>query len=279
VDLSSAMRRRGFLRLAATSVAAAAVGVPSSACGRSSPSHGDPRPARASRRGPPADGRVLLAYFSRPGENYWNGGRRNLRVGNTELLANTVAERLDCDLHRIEPADPYPESYDVTVERNMREQNADARPGIANPLDSIDGYETILLASPIWNVRAPMIMSTFAERYDFSRKTVHPVATYAMSGLGATPADYARACHGASIGPGLAVRGEEVRTSGPGRRRVVAAHRLAATERRYRRVGCIGARLPPGPVSALRSAYAAGLLPRGDAPEGRAVELCAMKHP
>jgi flavodoxin len=215
VDLSSAMCRRGFLRLAVTSVAAAAVGVPLSACGRSSPSHGDPRPARESRRGPPADGRVLLAYFSRPGENYWNGGRRNLRVGNTELLAKTIAERLDCDLHRIEPADPYPESYDVTVERNTREQNADARPGIANPLDSIDEYETILLASPIWNVRAPMIMSTFAERYDFSRKTVHPVTTYAMSGLGATPDDYARACRGARIGPGLAVRGEEVRTSGP----------------------------------------------------------------
>jgi hypothetical protein len=31
--------------------------------------------------------RVLLAYFSRAGENYWYGGRRDLRVGNTEVLA------------------------------------------------------------------------------------------------------------------------------------------------------------------------------------------------
>ena len=38
-----------------------------------------------------------------------------------------------------------------------------ARPAIATPLPSIDHYDTILLASPIWNVRAPMIMSTFAE--------------------------------------------------------------------------------------------------------------------
>jgi Flavodoxin len=117
-------------------------------------------------------------------------------------------------VHRIQAADPYPASYDETVERNVREQNADARPGIAKPLDSIDRYDTILLASPIWNVRAPMIMSTFAERYGFSGKTVLPVTTYAMSGLGTTAEDYAQVCRGARIGAGLAVRGEEVRSDG-----------------------------------------------------------------
>jgi hypothetical protein len=42
----------------------------------------------------------------------------------------------------------------------------------------------VLLASPLWNVRPPMIMRTFAERYDFSGKIVLPVTTYAVSGLG-----------------------------------------------------------------------------------------------
>ena len=84
-------------------------------------------------------------------------------------------------MHRIEAADPYSDDYDETVARDVREQQAEARPAIARRLDSIDGYDTILLASPIWNVRAPMIMSTFAERYDFSGKTVHPITTYAMS--------------------------------------------------------------------------------------------------
>jgi flavodoxin len=153
-------------------------------------------------------------YFSRPGENYWNGGRRNLRVGNTQVLAGMIADRLDCDVHRIQAADPYSEDYDETVQRNVREQNADARPRIANPLDSLDGYDTILLASPIWNVRAPMIMSTFAERHDFAGRTVLPVTTHAMSGLGTTAEDYAQVCEGARIGTGLAVRGEEVRSEG-----------------------------------------------------------------
>lgn len=56
-----------------------------------------------------------------------------------------------------------------------------------------------------------MIMSTFAERYDFRGKTVHPLTTYAMSGLGTTERDYAASCPGATIGEGLAVRGEEIR--------------------------------------------------------------------
>ena len=197
------MQRRAFL----AGVAGAAVGVPLSACGARSPSDAGPDPPRC--------GRILLAYFSRAGENYWYGGQRNLAVGNTEVLARIISARLDCDVHRIQAADRYPADYEETVERNVREQQADARPAIANPLRSIDEYDAILLASPIWNVRAPMIMTTFVEDHGFSDKTVHPVTTHAMSGLGTTPDDYARSCRGARIGTGLAVRGGQVRSAAP----------------------------------------------------------------
>ena len=125
--MSTTLGRRSFLRLAIAGVAGAAV----SACGGGSPS-----------------GRILLAYFSRPGENYHYGGRRNLEVGNTEVLARAISARLACDVHRIEPVDDYPVDYEETVERNVREQDSDARPAIANPLSSIDQYDTVLLGSP-----------------------------------------------------------------------------------------------------------------------------------
>ena len=164
----------------------------------------------------PGEGRrVLLAYFSRAGENYHYGGRTNLAVGNTEILAGLIRTRITCDLHRIEAADPYPDDYAATVARNVREQNGNARPAIASPLPGLDAYDTVLLASGIWNVRAPIIMATFAESYDFTGKQVHAVTTHAMSGLGTTERDYARFCPGAAIGEGLAVRGEEVRDAGP----------------------------------------------------------------
>ncbi|HEX5994946.1 MAG TPA: flavodoxin [Jiangellales bacterium] len=160
-------------------------------------------------------GSVLLAYFSRAGENYWNGGRRRLAVGNTQVVAETIGRLIGCDVHRIEAADPYPDDYDPTVERNVREQQADARPAMANPLTSIDRYDTVLLGSPIWNVRAPMIMSTFTESLDFAGKTIHPFTTYAMSGMGTTEGDYTASCPGATLREGLAVRGEEAADAGP----------------------------------------------------------------
>ena len=126
------------------------------------------------------------------------------------MLAELIARLIDCDVFRIEAEDSYSDSYDATVARNVEEQRADARPKIANPLADIDGYDTVLVGSPIWNVRPPMIMNTFADSYDFTGRTVHPFVTYAVSGLGSTERVYTEAFTGARTAPGLAVQGEEV---------------------------------------------------------------------
>lgn len=158
--------------------------------------------------------RILLVYFSRAGENYYNGGRRILDVGNTEVLAKMIERRIDCDVYRIQPADPYSDSYDKTVARNVEEEQADARPAIANPLPDVSRYDTVLLGSPVWNVRAPMIMSTLIEGIDLEGRTILPFVTYAVSGMGSVEEDYRARLSGAKVRTGLAVRGERVSESG-----------------------------------------------------------------
>lgn len=158
---------------------------------------------------------VLLVHFSRAGENYWHGGRRDLEAGNTEVLATMIAERIDCDTYEIEAADPYPQEYDPTVERNQREQNGNARPAIANPLPDVSGYDTVLLGSPVWGSRAPMIMSTFIEGTDLTGKTILPFVTYAVSGMSGVDTDYRDALPGSEVRDGLAVQGEEVEDAAP----------------------------------------------------------------
>jgi len=210
----STLGRRTLLRGVLLGGVTVMTGIQIAGCSTSSPSgaarESAKRPASAASSGK----RVLLAYFSRPGENYSYGGRTKLKIGNTEVLAGMISDRIECDVHRIEAVDPYPDDYDETVARNVREQNAEARPAIANLPSSMERYDTVLLGSPIWNVRAPMIMTTFAETFDFRGKTVFPFTTYAMSGLGTTERDYRASCPGATIGEGLAVRGEEVRDAG-----------------------------------------------------------------
>ena len=207
---STIVRRRSLLRLGVAGMASAAAAGTMSASEPDTPTQpatsGAPQTPTASGARP----RVLLAFFSRAGWNYHNGGRTYLQTGNTEVLAGIISRLISCAVHRIRALDPYSDDYDDTVARNVREQNANARPAIANPLASIDQYDTVLLASGIWNVRAPMIMSTFADSYDFTGITVYPVTTYAMSGLGTAERDYAASCRGATLGAGLAVRGEDV---------------------------------------------------------------------
>lgn len=70
------------------------------------------------------------------------------------------------DTYRIEASDPYSNDYLATVARNVTEEATNARPGIATPLPSLVGYDTVLLGSPIWNVQEPMIMRTFMEGVD-----------------------------------------------------------------------------------------------------------------
>lgn len=48
----------------------------------------------------------------------------------------------------------------------MREQDADARPGIAGNLPDVADHDTVLLGCPVWGSRAPMIISTLLEGLD-----------------------------------------------------------------------------------------------------------------
>jgi flavodoxin len=158
--------------------------------------------------------RVLLAYFSRAGENYYYGDRIDLTVGNTQVVADLIRAAISVDVYRIEAADPYPDGYDDTVARNVREQETNARPAIAIPLPNLDGYDTVLLGSGVWNVRPPMIMSTFADSVDLTGKRLVPFVTYAVSGLGRTIDTYTALAPGATIGEALAVQGEEAADAG-----------------------------------------------------------------
>jgi len=200
------MERRAFLRTSASCAVSLALYSCSTSPQASSATAKEPSDDPVSRPG----GNVLLVFFSRAGENYFYGGRTELAVGNTEVAARMIRDIAGCDVFQIQPLDPYPHEYAATVQRNVREQNENARPEIVDLPPSIDAYDTLIIGSPVWNVRAPRIMLTLAERYDFTGKTIYPFTTYAVSGLGRVVEEYTAAFRGAVVGEALAIRGEEV---------------------------------------------------------------------
>lgn len=154
-------------------------------------------------------GRILLAYFSRPGENnYGTGTHVDIDVGYTQSVAGYMQDALGYDTFRIVESDTYPHSYSDTVRRNVEKEQANARPAIANlsQIPDMSVYDTIILGSPIWNSQPPMIMRTFLEAFDLSGKTIYPFCTYDMSRLGSTISVYRSTAPEATVSDkGLAV--------------------------------------------------------------------------
>ena len=109
------------------------------------------------------------------------------RTGNTEKIAEYLIELTEADSYVIEAAVPYTDEdieYNNNSCRANQEQNdKSVRPEIADPIDSIDSYDTIFLGYPIWWGQEPRIIDTFLESYDFSEKTVIPFCTSGSSGI------------------------------------------------------------------------------------------------
>ena len=107
---------------------------------------------------------ILVAYFSRSGNNYMNGSIVNPPVGNTEVAAKKIQEMTSGDLFKINQVNRYSEDYNVCTEEAKHELRTNARPELAEKLDSIDGFETIILGYPNWWGTMPMPVWTFMSR-------------------------------------------------------------------------------------------------------------------
>ena len=60
---------------------------------------------------------TLVAYYSRAGQNYGNGGIIDLPKGNTEVLAEAIAKELGASLFKIDTVEPYPANYYATTDQ------------------------------------------------------------------------------------------------------------------------------------------------------------------
>ena len=153
---------------------------------------------------------VLIAYFSRAGEN-WEVGY--VDKGNTAVIADYISEKIDADVFEITPVDPYPESYDETLTRVQSERDNNARPEFNGEITNFDQYDTVFLGYPIWYGGLPMIMYTFLEEYDMSGKTVIPFSTHGGSGWGSTLSELNTLCPGAEFVDGFSTAGTNARSA------------------------------------------------------------------
>ena len=164
-----------------------------------------------------AEAKSLVIVFSRADENYSVG---YITVGNTMKLAQMIAEKTGSEMFEVVPAKKYPADYDTCIDVAKKEQNANARPAIAQDKD-ISEYDTIFFGYPIWWGDIPMCMYTFIEAHDWTGKKVYPFCTNEGSGAGRSEGTLTRAMKGAEISKPLAVRGSTAQKGGSGVERTV----------------------------------------------------------
>lgn len=149
--------------------------------------------------------RILVAYFSRTGENYAVG---NIAKGNTHIIADMIAEATGADTFEIKTVTPYPESYKECTEVAKKELADNARPKLAAKIKNMNDYDVIFLGYPIWWSDMPMAIYSFMESYNFNGKTIIPFSTSAgdvLTGKETTIPKYAK---GAKVLPGIGIEGK-----------------------------------------------------------------------
>jgi len=151
--------------------------------------------------------KTLIAFFSRADENYFSGAMRYVKVGNTEIVVGLMKEMIEADTFRIEMKEPYSPVYMTCIEEAKRDLRAKARPELVSMPQSIDGYDTVILAYPNYWGTMPMAVFTFLEAFDFNGKTILPLCTNEGSGMGGSERDIKKACPGAVVKSGLPITG------------------------------------------------------------------------
>lgn len=136
--------------------------------------------------------KILVLYYS--------------QTGNTEIVANEIAQRLHADVERIEAVNPYDGDFRQTIERCMQEREEGVLPEIKPIKTDLSQYHIIFLGYPVWfGTYAPPV-ATFLKNYDLSNKGILPFCTFGSGGLESSVVDLKEAQPDAMVFDGYGVR-------------------------------------------------------------------------
>lgn len=156
------------------------------------------------------ENKTLVVYYSRPGKNYVDGDIVDLKVGNTQVVAEKIQRLVHSDIFRIVPETAYPADYTECTNVAKTEKNANARPKYKGEVENFGDYDVIFLGYPNWWGTMPMVVFTFLESHDFAGKTIIPFCTNEGSGMGSSESDLRRLCPKATLVKGLPIKGSTV---------------------------------------------------------------------
>lgn len=138
-------------------------------------------------------GQVLIVYLS--------------RTGNTQAVAEIIHKEVDGNMVELKLETPYPEDYDEIVSQVDQENETGYLPPLKTTIENIQGYDTVFIGFPTWDMQLPPPMKSFLNEYDLSGKTVIPFNTNGGYGLGSSIEQIERLCPNSNILEAFSIKG------------------------------------------------------------------------
>lgn len=128
------------------------------------------------------------------------------RRGNNDIVADILKEQTGADVFSILTKEQYSPDYDggIVEQARIDGQNK-VKPELASHIANLDQYDTVIILFPTWWYDMPMAMYTFFDEYDFTGKTIAPIATSGGSGLVDTVNTIKQLEPGANVTEGLSI--------------------------------------------------------------------------
>ncbi len=185
--------------IASLTLAASLVGCGGSAASSSAPAAPTAAPtaapAASSETGPESSASSAAESAAASESESTAQGSKTLVVyysasGNTQRVAQDIAEAAGADLFEIVPTEIYTSddlnwtNQDSRVSREHDDESLRDVPLVSTTVENWDDYDTVFIGYPIWWAIAAWPVDNFVKDNDFTGKTVIPFATSSSSGMG-----------------------------------------------------------------------------------------------
>lgn len=171
---------------------------------------------------------VLVAYFSHASNTVVPAGSADAvtsasiirqdngtSVGNSQIIADWIAELTGGDLYAIQTTYTYPQDYDALVSVGEGQDIDGILPAMLTHPENLEQYSYVYLVSPVWHFSMPAPVRSFLLDNDLSGKTIFAFAVNAGSSFGSMIEELEQYEPGADILEGISVNQNNVLDSKP----------------------------------------------------------------
>ena len=123
-------------------------------------------------------------------------------TGHTKMIAESIQQKLNCDILEIKPVKPYSTDYQTVVDEEQNNSSVGKTPDIQKIDKNLNDYDEIIIGTPVWWYTIAPVIRTFLTQNDLSNKTIKPFATNA-GWLGHTFQEIQKLCPNSKVDKGI----------------------------------------------------------------------------